>query len=379
MTALSTDEPDTPEPAGGALRVRLDAPLALESGAMLPGIEIAYRTWGRLNAAADNAVLVCHSLTGSADVAAWWPVLLGRGHALDPTRDFIVCSNVLGGCHGTTGPASVIPGSSRVYGPEFPHVTVRDIVHAQARLLDVLGVQRLRLVVGASFGGMQALEWAALYPARVDALALIATSARQSAWAIGLSEAQRQAIRADANWMQGYYGATPPRFGLAAARTIAMLSYRSWHGLETRFGRAQRASGRFEVESYLNYHGGKFAQQFDANSYITLTHAIDSHDIGRGRGGADAALAAITQPALVIGIDSDALYLPHEQQEIARRLPRATLAWLNSPHGHDAFLIESKEINALVAGFRRRLVRQRRAPRRLIGAPLRAITAEAGA
>ncbi|HET7307484.1 MAG TPA: homoserine O-acetyltransferase [Gammaproteobacteria bacterium] len=332
-------------------KLRLKEPLELESGQTLAGVEIAYRTWGQLNGARDNAVLICHALTGSADADEWWPGLFGAGRAFDPTRDFIICSNVLGGCYGSTGPATAIPGALRTWGPEFPSVMVRDMVHAQAALLDALGVERLKLVVGGSLGGMQVLEWAALYPERVDAIAPIATTARHSAWAIGLNEAQRQAIRADINWMQGYYPpGVQPHFGLAAARAFAMCSYRGWASFE-QFGRERRASGRYQVESWLNYHGGKLAKRFDANSYITLTQAMDSHDLGRGRGSVAAALAAIEQPALVVTIDSDMLYPPAEQALLARYLPHAQWAPLSSPHGHDAFLIDTDALNQLLVDF----------------------------
>ncbi|HET7569204.1 MAG TPA: homoserine O-acetyltransferase [Gammaproteobacteria bacterium] len=333
-------------------KFRLSQGLPLESGQTLEGVEIAYRTWGRLNGARDNAVLICHALTGSADADEWWAGLFGAGRVFDPARDFIVCSNVLGGCYGSTGPASAMPGALRTWGPEFPPVTVRDMVHAQAALLDALGVERLKLVVGGSLGGMQVLEWAALYPERVEAIAPIATTARHSAWAIGLNEAQRQAIRADINWMQGYYPpGVQPHFGLAAARAFAMCSYRGWTSFESRFGRERRASGRYQVESWLNYHGGKLAKRFDANSYITLTQAMDSHDLGRGRGSVEAALAAIEQPALVVTIDSDVLYPPAEQALLARHLPHARLAPLPSPHGHDAFLIDTDALNELLVDF----------------------------
>ncbi|HET7370463.1 MAG TPA: homoserine O-acetyltransferase, partial [Gammaproteobacteria bacterium] len=320
------------------MKLRLEESLELESGQTLEAVEIAYRTWGRLNAARDNAVLICHALTGSANADEWWREMFGAGRAFDPARDFIVCSNVLGGCHGSTGPASPIPGTLRHWGPEFPQVTIRDMVRAQARLLDALGVRRLRLAVGGSLGGMQVLEWAALYPDRVDAIAPIATTARHSAWAIGLNEAQRQAIRADINWMQGYYApGVQPWVGLSAARALAMCSYRGRDSFEQRFGRERRASGRFQIESWLNYHGGKLARHFDANSYIALTHAMDSHDLGHGRGSLEAALAAIRQRALVVTIESDVLYPPVEQALVAKHLPNAELASLPSLHGHDGF------------------------------------------
>jgi len=328
-------------------------PLPLESGDELPEVEVAYRTWGRLDPRNPRAALVCHALTGSADVDAWWPGLLGPGRTLDPERELVICSNVLGSCYGTTGPASVEPRTGRRHGGGFPPLTVRDMVRLQARLLDRLGVERLAVVIGASLGGMQALEWAATFPARVESLVAIATSARHSAWCIGLSAAQRQAIEADPRWLDGRYAPdAPPASGLAVARMIAMSSYRSWASFGGRFGR-ERAHGRaFAVEDYLRRQGDKLVARFDAASYVALTRAMDSHDVGRGRGGVAAALASFTGPALVVAIDSDVLYPPPEQEELAAALPRGRLARLHSPHGHDAFLIAEAEVDALVRRFR---------------------------
>jgi homoserine O-acetyltransferase/O-succinyltransferase len=332
---------------------RLRGPLVLDSGAVLPEVTVAYRTWGRLGADGGNAVLVCHALTGSADVDRWWSPLLGPGRALDPDRDFVVCSNILGGCYGTTGPTSPRPETGRRWGGSFPDVSVRDIVRVQAALLETLGVRRLRLVVGGSLGGMQVLEWALLFPDRVDAIAPIAVSARHSAWCIALSEAQRQAIYADPRWRGGHYpGDDPPEAGLAAARAIAMCTYRSRASFEDRFGRKADPAGPFAVESWLHHHGRALVDRFDANTYVTLTRAMDTHDVGRGRGGGRAALATVGAPALVVSIDTDLLYPLVEQEELAAALPAGRLAAISSPHGHDAFLIEAEATNALVAEFR---------------------------
>jgi homoserine O-acetyltransferase len=340
----------------GTRFLELARPFPLESGATLAPVTVAYRTWGRLAAGGDNAVLVCHGFTGSPDLERWWSPLLGPGRALDPGRDFVVCSNVLGGCYGTSGPASLRPDGLGRWGREFPDVTIRDMVHLQAALLDVLGVRCLRLVIGGSLGGMQALEWALLFPERVNAIVPIAVSARHSAWSIGLSAAQRQAIFSDPRWRDGRYPPhDPPRAGLAVARQIAMLSYRSPVGLEARFSRASAADGRYAVEGWLDHHGVALADRFDAASYVTLTWAMDTHDVGRDRGGWHAALARVDVPALVISIDSDLLYPPPEQQALAAALPKGRLATLHSPHGHDAFLIEAESVNGLVSGFRRLL------------------------
>ena len=340
-------------------------PFLLESGARLDQLQVAYRTWGRLSPAGDNAVVVCHAFTGSADVDRWWAKMFGPGRALDPERDFVVCSNVLGSCYGTTGPTSHRPDGVGRWGGDFPAVSVRDLVRVQAALLDALGVRRLRLAIGGSLGGMQALEWALLRPERVEAIVPVAVSARHSAWCIALSEAQRQAIYADPRWRDGRYpDGDGPEAGLAVARQIAMCTYRSRASLEARFSRDQPQPGHFAVEGWLQHHGRALVDRFDAATYVTLTKAMDTHDVGRGRGGWKEALRAVPVPALVVSIDSDVLYPPVEQEELAAALPGGRLATLASPHGHDAFLIEGEAMNALVRGFRKDLEsRQRREER----------------
>lgn len=329
------------------------ARLSLESGQCLEGVRIAYRTWGEARHAADSAVLICHALTGSADVDAWWPDIIGEGRAFDPGRDFIVCSNILGSCYGTTGPVSLQPGSRERYRAAFPRVTVRDMVEVQRLLLDHLGVQRLAVVTGPSLGGMQALEWAALYPDRVDSIVPIGVGGRHSAWCIAMSEAQRSAIYADPNWAEGDYEdeATPEK-GLAAARMMAVCSYRSWASFERRFGRARRDGGEFEMQSYLRHQGLKINERFDANTYVRLTQAMNDYDLSRGRGEYPAALSCIRQPALVVSIRSDTLYPPQEQQLLADALPNARYEILDSPEGHDGFLLQSAELGDLIARFR---------------------------
>jgi homoserine O-acetyltransferase len=341
-------------------RLRLGRDIPLESGAVLPQLDVAFRTWGRLNAAADNAVVVCHALTGSADADHWWAPLFGPGNALDPEHDFIVCANVLGGCYGTTGPTSEA-ADGRPYGARFPRITVRDQVAAQQRLLDALGVRGIRFVIGGSMGGLQALEWALLDP-RVQAVASIAASGRHSPWCIAWSEAQRQAIAADAKFAGGHYDpADPPRAGLAAARAIAMLTYRTAASLGARFGRAPggevfgaRAKRPDEpaVAGWLSHHGELLNDRFDANTYLRLIDAMDSHDLGRGRGGFDAACARIHQPALVVSIPGDALYVPADQEELAAALPCGRLEILQSAHGHDGFLLDAAALAPIVRDFR---------------------------
>jgi len=330
----------------------LEEPLELECGAVLERVTVAYRSWGRLSLAGDNAVVVCHALTGSADADLWWGDLFGPGKALDPDRDFIICTNVLGSCYGSTGPTSPRSETCSSWGPDLPPITVRDMVEVQRRLLDALGVRRIRLVIGGSLGGMQALEWV-LSDERVRGAAVIAASARHSAWCIAQSEAQRAAIVADPRWAEGRYEPEkPPAAGLAAARMMAMCSYRTPASLEDRFGRAALPGGDFHISDWLHHHGGALVDRFDANSYVSLTRAMDRHDVGRGRGGVESTLEAIAIPVLVVSIESDGLYPPAEQEFLARLIPDAELYTIQSPHGHDAFLIETEELEDRVRTFR---------------------------
>ena len=325
----------------------------LESGQGLSDVQIAYRTWGDIANAKDHAILICHALTGSADVDAWWPNIIGAGKAFDPAHDFIVCANILGSCYGTTGPATLKPGEQQRYRADFPDISVRDMVNLERVLLDELGVNRLEVVTGPSLGGMQALEWAAMYPERVGSVVPIGVGGQHSAWCIGVSEAQRMAIQADPNWNGGYYSEeSPPEAGLAAARMMAVCTYRSWQSFDERFGRNRRADELYEVQSYLRHQGQKINDRFDANTYVTLTHAMHTHDLGRGRGEYRDVLANIWQPALVVSVSTDTLYPPHEQRALADLLPNARYMLLESAHGHDGFLIESEELGQMIARFR---------------------------
>ena len=334
-----------------------------EAGARLPDVEVAYRTWGALNGAADNAVVVCHALTGDADAAAWWPGVVGPGRVVDPGRHFVVCANALGSCYGTTGPAT-LDADGRRLGSRFPRVAIRDQARLHTRLLNHLGVRGVALAVGASMGGMQALELALVDreagPDRVRRLVLIGMGAAHSAWAVGISEAQRLAVRADARWQGGDYAPdSPPAAGLAAARAMAMMTYRSPALYAERFGREpheprfEPGDPRFAVESYLRYQGAKLAGRFDAGAYVRLTEAMDAHDVGRGRGREDAAaaLATVRADALCVGISSDLLYLPAESRQLAAWLPAGRYAELDSPFGHDAFLVDGDALDRLVRPF----------------------------
>jgi homoserine O-acetyltransferase len=340
------------------LFLRVDEPFELENGERLEDVVIAYRTWGDIGRS-ESAILICHALTGSADVEAWWPGIIGPGRAFDPANDFIVCANILGSCYGTTGPVSLKPGAADRYRADFPEVSVRDMVRLQSLLLDALGVERLALVTGPSLGGMQALEWAAMYPERVDSIVPIGVGGHHSAWCIGISEAQRQAIAADPDWKDGYYSDdAPPAKGLAAARMMAICTYRSWDSFDQRFARERRDEDRFQVQSYLRHQGDKINARFDANTYVTLTYAMHSHDLGRGRDSYANVLARMELPALVVSVSSDALYPPQEQRALADALPNAEYEVLDCPHGHDGFLIETESLSDLIGRFRRRQARR---------------------
>ncbi len=339
--------------AGETQFLRVPGDFVLENGEVLRDVEIAYRTWGDPANAAERTILICHALTGSADVEAWWPNIIGAGRTFDPAQDFIVCANILGSCYGTTGPASRKPGTQTRYRADFPQVSVRDMVELERTLLDELGIEYVELVTGPSLGGMQALEWAAMYPERVGSIVPIGVGGQHSAWCIGVSEAQRAAIAADPNWNGGYYSDdAPPEQGLAAARMMAICTYRSWESFNERFGRDQRDDELYQVQSYLRHQGKKINQRFDANTYVTLTHAMHSHDLARGRGELPDVLGSIAQPALVVSVSSDALYPPAEQLYLAEHLPNARYEVLDCPHGHDGFLIETDTLGSMIAEFR---------------------------
>jgi homoserine O-acetyltransferase len=320
----------------------LNAPFTTESGQTLPHVQVTYKTWGTLNDDASNAVLICHALTGNADADEWFPGLFSDPEVLNPETQFIICSNVLGGCYGTTGPTTMNPATGRPWQGDFPEVTIRDMVRVQQHLLDALGVTSIELAVGGSMGGMQVLEWL-IMDNRVQKAMLIAMGKCHSPWTIGFSEAQRRAIKADRNWKNGFYPPeAPPSDGLAAARMMGMMMYRSAEAFERRFARNEQEGnpGLLQVNSYLNYQGDKLVRRFDANTYMRLTVAMDSHDVSRERGTFGEVLGNIQVPVLVLGISSDVLYPVHEQKDLASLLPNATYAELDSDEGHDAFLIE---------------------------------------
>lgn len=341
-------------------RLALGQPFVLESGETLPAVEIAYRTWGTLAAKGDNAVIVCHALTGSADADIWWGPLFGSGKTLDPRQHFIVCSNVLGGCYGTTGPTQP-RANGRLWGGQFPAITIRDQVRLQMRLADHLGIRRIRFVIGGSMGGLQALEWAVLDPERVAMVIAIAASGRHSSWCLAWSEAQRLALTADPLFCNGHYDPLhPPIQGLGAARAIAMVTYRSPQSLGARFGRATgqpvfaadtAAPEGFAVRNWLRFHGTALTKRFDANSYLALLNAMDTHDLSRNRGTYEKVLRTIQQPVLIGSVMTDCLYLPAEQYELARFLPYGKVLGIHSEHGHDGFLIDAAKFEPNIRHF----------------------------
>jgi homoserine O-acetyltransferase len=346
-------------------------PLRLEAGGRLAAVRLAYETWGTLNEAGDNAILVLHALTGDSHVTGpagpghptpgWWSTLVGPGAPIDTDRWFVVAPNVLGGCQGSTGPSSAAP-DGRPWGSRFPHLTVRDQVAAEVRLADALGIDAWALVIGASMGGQRVLEWGVSAPERVRGLAAIATAAQTSGDQIASFHTQLAAMHADPHFAGGDYYDAPdgegPHTGLGIARQIAHQTYRSAFELDERFGRIPQGGenplegGRFAVQSYLDHHGDKLARRFDANSYVTLTRTMITHDLGRDRGGVEAALASITAKALVVAVDTDRLFLPSQSERIAAGIPGASpVRTVRSDYGHDGFLIEADQVGRIVADF----------------------------
>jgi homoserine O-acetyltransferase len=351
------------DPVGDRRFLDLGGPVRLERGGVLPAVRVAYETWGALAPDAGNAVLVEHALTGDSHVvgpagpghatAGWWPSLIGPGAPLDTDRLFVVCANVLGGCQGTTGPSSTAPDGA-AWGSRFPEVTIADQVAVEAAVADALGIGTWQAVLGGSMGGMRALEWAVSRPERVAGLFFLASGAVASADQIGTQTTQQTAVRSDPAWAGGDYAPGPgPVTGLGIARRIAHLTYRSEVELEARFDHRVQDDGRFAVASYLEHHATKLAARFDAGSYVALTGAMNSWDVGRGRGGVEAALSRVTARAVVAGIDSDRLYPPAQQQRVAAALG-VPLRLIPSPYGHDGFLLETDEVGALVRELLRR-------------------------
>jgi len=343
--------------------------LRLEGGGHLPGVTVAYETWGALDADRANAVLVLHALTGDSHaagpagpghpLAGWWEGLIGPGAPIDTDRYFVVCPNVLGGCQGTTGPASPAP-NGLAWGSRFPLVTIRDQVTVEVALADHLGIDQWSGVVGGSMGGMRVLEWCVGHPDRVRRAAVLAVGAMATAGQIALCSLQIRAITGDPAYAGGDYYATRdrPSDGLSLARGIGQYSYRTDLELESRFGRTAqeeedpRKGGRFAVESYLEHHGDKLARRFDPNSYVVLSEAMNHHDVGRGRNGVARALASVRAEVAVAGMASDRLYPLGLQYQLARLIPGSQpVTVIESPSGHDGFLLEVDQVGAVVASL----------------------------
>lgn len=362
---------------GLARKVTLPGPLRLDGGALLSPLDIAYETYGTLAPDAANAILVCHALTGDQHLASthpvtgkpgWWVRMVGPGKPIDTDRYFVICANVLGSCLGSSGPATVNPATGAPWAMAFPVITIRDMVRAQAMLLDHLGIERLFAVVGGSMGGMQALSWAATFPERVAAAIVIASAARHSAQNIAFHEVGRQAIMADPKWRGGDYYAEndPPAAGLAVARMAAHITYLSEAGLTAKFGRKLQSresktfgfDADFQVESYLRHQGIAFVERFDANSYLYITRALDYFDLAEEHGGTLAtAFRGNSTRFCLVSFDTDWLYPTSESRSIVHALNAAgapaSFVELKSPFGHDAFLLESPELDRVISGFLR--------------------------
>lgn len=348
-------------------------PFQFVSGGSISELRLRYETYGHLNAAKDNAILICHALSGDHHCAGiyhlderkqgWWNFMVGPGKPIDTTRYFVICSNVLGGCQGSTGPGSINPETGKPYNLDFPKLTVRDMVKAQSMLIDSLGIDRLHAVIGGSMGGMQTLQWAIDFPDRVGRYIALASGARHTAQAIAFNDTGRQAIISDPEWKQGSYDPDKgPDQGLAVARMMAHITYLSDVGMESKFGRKKRSGDEskehfdveFEVESYLRYQGASFVSRFDANTYLYLTKALDRFDLHIPES-LDVTLSAVTAPGLVIGFTSDWLYPPHGNREVVEALLRlgkdATYAELAMDFGHDSFLVRAPKLYELIDRF----------------------------
>lgn len=341
--------------------------LVTEAGVRIPDVEIAYRRWGArkgdLNGK-NNILLVEHALTGDSNAAEWWCDAIGPGKALDTDKWCVICTNVLGSCYGSTGPASQHPDGG-AWGSRFPAISIRDMVRAEQAFITKLGIGRVHAVIGGSMGGARTLEWTLLYPDQVNFALVLAVSARASAWQIGIQSAQITSITHDPAWQDGDYFGTgvSPDAGLAAARRIAHLTYRGELEIDERFGTSAQPgenplgayrddAQRFSVQSYLAHQGKKLTERFDAACYVTLTEALNRHDVGRGRGGLNKALASSMVPTMIVGVDTDILYPYHQQEHISRNLGNLlAMAKLSSPVGHDAFLVEARQMDRILRNF----------------------------
>lgn len=327
-----------------------NGPFALERGGCIKDLTIAYHTWGTLNEKKDNVIWVCHALTANSDVSDWWPRTVESGRFLDPGQNFIVCANILGSCYGTTGPMHTNPDTGRPYYRDFPTCTMRDIVSAHRLLADALGVGGVKLLVGCSVGGFQAIEWAVTEPSRFSRLVLIGTDAKASPWTIAIDETQRMAIFADPTYFEDRPGGGAK--GLAAARAIALLTYRAGSGYNiTQQDPTDEYTDQHRACTYQRHQGDKLVRRFDAYSYCAILQSFDTHNVGRDRGGVPAALARISCPTIVVGMTTDIIFTPDDMRALAGMIPGAVYREIQSPFGHDGFLVETDRLNDILLPF----------------------------
>jgi homoserine O-acetyltransferase len=319
-------------------------PFALENGTILPGIVIAYDTYGKLNADKSNVVWICHHLTANSSVTEWWSGVVGQGRIINPENHFIVCANILGSCYGSTGPLSINPQTGAPWYGDFPLITIRDMVNAHILLRRHLDLPSIYLLVGGSMGGYQAMEWCAMETAAIRHLFLLSTSAAESAWGIAVHTAQRLALEADGTW--GQHTPDAGSKGLKAARGVGLLTYRNYGIMvKNQTDTDEEKLDNYKASSYINYQGDKLVKRFNAYSYWLLTKSMDSHHLGRGRGGhAWKVLHQLPQKTLVMGVTSDILCPLEEQQFLAQQIPNASLVEIDSTYGHDGFMVESEKI-----------------------------------
>lgn len=326
-----------------------DKPFPLETGGVLPELRIAYHTYGTLNAARDNAVWVCHALTANSDVADWWPHTVEEGRFLDPARHFVVCANILGSHYGTTGPLHTNPATGKPYYKDFPAFTIRDMVRAHILLADTLGIGRIATLVGSSVGGFQAVEWAVMQPGRIGKLVLIATAAKATPWTIAIDQTQRMAIEADPTFGEERDDAGMK--GLAAARAIGLLTYRGSLGYNLTQQDREEFPAVHRASTYQQYQGEKLCRRYNAYSYYAILDAFDTHDAGRGRGGVDEALGGIGARTLLVGITTDIIFTPTEMRALCAMIPGSRYHEIDSPFGHDGFLVEHEQLNDILYPF----------------------------